>query len=62
MKDYKIKDVEVEMDRLSKCIEKYKERLLDTDEYGYASLKEAAAVRRSSMDLTRVLAELRKFG
>lgn len=40
-------------------VSKWKKRL-NSSEYMYASTKEGGAAKRSSLDLTRVLAELRK--
>lgn len=60
MKDETVQKVVTEMWRLMKLIEEYEKYLLtDGSERRYQS-KERAAVKRASMDLTRVLADLRQ--
>lgn len=58
-----VEDVCANMRRLDEAIEQLEYRLGNAPDKRYTfTLKERAAVRRASMDLTRSLAEMRKPG
>ena len=59
MNEEKVKAVEFEIKRLTGAIKAWRDRIKD-DTYMYGT-QESGAVRRASMDLTRVLAKLRRW-
>lgn len=59
MQKEKVRNVEIELDRMSKAIKELK-RMQPADATFYDSGQYTAAVRRASMDLSRALARLRK--
>lgn len=58
-KIYKITEALIEARRFTKCAKAWEQRIIDEPMSVYGS-KESAACKRASMDLSRVLTELRK--